>query len=142
MKSILSCLIFALVLAGCSSTPSIRDSARLALYKTHAGAPVSSIHYLGRFDSWEALGDDAVAIWTRPREAWLLELSGPCSGLQYSPIIALTSQFGEVHAGVDKVLVRDTGAINVPCWIRRIRPLDVGAIRQAEQAARVPVGTY
>ena len=127
----------ALILAGCSTVPSMSDGARLALYKAHAGAPVPSFRYLGRLDSWEALGDEAIAVWTRPRQAWLLELSGVCSNLEFSPVIGLTNQLGEVHAGFDKVLVRDPSPINIPCWIRTIRPLDVNAIREAEHAARV-----
>jgi len=147
MKSILSCLALALVLAGCSSMPSMRDSERFALYKAHAGAPVSSFRYFGRLDSWESLGDAALAVWTRPRQAWLLELSGTCNDLEFSPVIALTNQFGEVHAGYDKVLVRSHSPINMPCWIRTIRPLDVNAIREAERAARAQAsqatsGTY
>lgn len=147
MKSILFYLGLALALAGCSSMPSMRDSERLALYKAHAGVPVSSFHYFGRFDSWESLGDDALAVWTRPRQAWLLELSGRCSDLEFSPVIGLANQFGEVHAGYDKLLVGDRSSINIPCWIHTIRPLDVNAIREAEHAARaqalrVPSGTY
>ncbi len=147
MKRLFFFLVFPLALAACSSLPSGREGARLALYKAHAGAPVSSFHYFGRLDSWESLGDDTLAIWTRPRQAWLLELAGPCTDLQYSPIIALTSQFGDVLAGVDKVLVRNHSSINVPCWIHKIRPLDVNAIREAERAARAQTsqassGTY
>jgi len=147
MKFFLSFLTLALALAGCSSMPSMRDSERIALYKAHAGAPVSSFHYFGQLNSWESLGDDAVAVWTRPRQAWLLELSGPCNDLEFSPVIALTNQLGEVHAGYDKVLVRSHSPINMPCWIHTIRPLDVNAIREAEHAARAQAsqptsGTY
>lgn len=136
MQLIRSCLVLIMILAGCSSMPSMRESKRLALYKAHAGAPVASFHYLGRLDSWESLGGDALAIWTRPRQAWLLELSGTCNDLEFSPEIALTNQFGEVHAGYDKVLVLSHSPINMPCWIHTIRPLDVNAIRDAEHAAR------
>ena len=136
MKSILLSLVLALAFVGCSSMSSMNSGERLALYKANAGAPVSSFRYFGQLDSWEELGDDALAVWTRPREAWLLELSGPCNGLAYSPVIGLTDQFGRVQAGFDNVLVRDPSAINIPCRIHTIRPLDVTAIRQAEQAAR------
>ncbi|MEO6263447.1 MAG: DUF6491 family protein [Luteimonas sp.] len=136
MKFLLLSVATALVLAACSSMPSMREGERLALYQAHAGAPVSSFRYFGQLNSWEALGDDAIAVWARPHEAWLLELSGPCSGLEFTSVIGLTDQMGQVHAGFDKVLVRDPGGINIPCWIRTIRPLDVTAIKQAEQAAR------
>jgi hypothetical protein len=119
-------------LAACSSMPTA-PSPRLAMYRAHAGAPVPSFRYLGRFDSWEALGDNAIALWTRPREAWLLDLAGPCNGLEFEPVIGLTSQVGQVNAGFDKVLVRDPSSINIPCIIQTIRPLDVDAIRQLDK---------
>src|SRR6186997_3433786 len=76
MKILLPMLLATtLVLASCASTPSTSDDQKLALYRAHAGAPVPSFHYLGRFHSWTDIGDRAVAIWTRPGEAWLLELS-------------------------------------------------------------------
>jgi hypothetical protein len=124
-----------LALAACSTVPP-GPSARLALYRAHAGAPVSSFRYLGRFDNWEALGDQTIAVWTRPREAWLLDLAGPCNGLNFTPVIGLTSQVGQVHAGFDKVLVRDPSSFDIPCVISTIRPLDVDAIKQAEQEQR------
>jgi hypothetical protein len=49
----------------------VADGGKLALYRAHAGAPVSSFHYFGRFDSWTDIGDRAVAIWTRPSAGFL-----------------------------------------------------------------------
>jgi hypothetical protein len=129
-------LLFVLVFAGCSTFRNPGPDPRLVLYQAHAGAPVGSFRYLGRISSWEALGDEAIAIWTRPNEAWLLALSGPCNGLNFTPVIGLTSQTGAVHAGFDDVLVRDPAAIQIPCRIQSIRPLDVAAIREAEKAKR------
>ena len=111
--------------ASCASGPAQDDSAKLALYRSHAGAPVPSFHFFGRLDSWTPLGDSAVAVWTRPNEAYLLTLFGPCNGLEFTPFIGLTSSVGTVSARFDKVLVRDTGSINMPCTIQQIQPLDV-----------------
>ena len=119
--------------ASCASHPAQDDSAKLALYRSHAGEPVRSFHFFGRLDSWTPLGDRVVAVWTRPREAWLLDLDGPCNGLQYTVAIGLTSSAGTVNARFDKVLVRDGGPMNLPCIIQSIRPLDVKAIKQAER---------
>ena len=121
-------------LAACATTPTA-PSAQLAMYQAHAGASVPSFRYLGRLDSWESLGDRTIAVWTRPHEAWLLELSGPCNGLDYTPVIGLTSQVGQVSAGFDKVLVKDPANFGIPCLIQTIRPLDVRAI-EAEQKQR------
>ncbi len=136
MKLSTGSLLFALVLAACSTVRESAPDPRLVLYQAHAGTPVASFRYLGSINSWESLGDEAIAIWTRPNEAWLLELSGPCKGLDFTPVIGLTSQFGAVNAGFDDVLVQDAAAIRIPCRIQSIRPLDVATIRQAEKAKR------
>jgi hypothetical protein len=140
MKLPIVSLLFVLVFAGCSTLRNPGPDQRLALYQAHAGAPVASFRYLGRISSWESLGDEAIAIWTRPNEAWLLGLAGPCNGLNFTPVIGLTSQTGAVHAGFDEVLVRDPASIQIPCRIQSIRPLDVAAIRQAEKAKRAGEG--
>ncbi|MFL6591413.1 MAG: DUF6491 family protein [Luteimonas sp.] len=132
MNRLSACCLMTL-LAACSSMQPA-PSQRLTMYRAHAGATVPSFRYLGRFDSWEALGDNDIALWTSPREAWLLEVAGPCHGLDFEPVIALTSQGGQVNAGFDKVVVRDPSSINVPCIIQTIRPLDVDAIKQFDKA--------
>jgi hypothetical protein len=128
--------------ASCATGPAQGDSAKLALYRSHAGAPVPNFHFLGRLDGWVPLGDSAVAVWTRPTEAWLLDLDGSCTDLESTPAIGLSSSAGIVSARFDKVLVRNTGGIRVPCYIQSIRPLDVAALKTAERAARdQPSGT-
>ena len=129
--------IAALVCAGCSTSPSrMSADAKLALYSAHAGAPVDSFRLLGRLTSWEALGSEALVVWTRPNEAWLLEPYGPCDGLDYSSAISLTDHAGRVEAGLDYVLVSNPSPIHLPCKIRGIRPLDLAAIREAEKERR------
>lgn len=126
-----------LALGACASGGGLSDADQLALYRSHAGEPVDSFNYLGSINGWTSLDDTAIAVWTRPREAWLLELHGPCSGLQSTPAIALTNTMNRVSARFDKVVVRDTGSsMDMPCIIREIRPLDVNAIRAAEKQAR------
>ena len=134
MKRLMIGLACIVSLAACATTPRA-PSAQLALYRAHAGASVPSFRYLGRLDSWESLGDRTIAVWTRPHQAWLLELSGPCNGLDFTPVIGLTSQVGQVSAGFDKVLVKDPANFGIPCLIQTIRPLDARAI-EAEQKQR------
>lgn len=129
-------LLASLVLAACASG-GLSDSEKFALYRAHAGEPVSSFHFSGRLNGWTALGDSAVAVWTRPREAWLLELSGPCPDLPYSHSIAITSSLNRVSANFDRVRPIGGGvAMSMPCHIRAIRPLDVAALRDAERDMR------
>lgn len=125
-------LVAAAVLAGCASQR-LSDADRYALYAQHAGAEVDHFRYLGRINGWTPLGDSALAVWTRPGEAWLLDLSGPCQDLDYTPAIGLTSTMSRVSARFDRVLVRSRSSIDIPCHIRQIRPLDVAAIREAQR---------
>jgi hypothetical protein len=135
MKTSIAVLLMVL-LGACASTPGMDDSARLANYRAHAGNPVSAFRFFGQLNSWESLDGSNIAVWTHPHEAWLLELSGPCQGIEYATRIGLTSQGGRVYSGFDNVLVDDHAAIDFPCRIHAIRPLDVRAIKQVEQAAR------
>ena len=121
---------------GCASTPSLSDSEKLGLYNAHAGAPVKSFRYFGSINSWTALADDAIAVWTRPSEAWLLDLSGPCPNIEFAPSISLSSMMNTVSARFDKVTVHGAGSMQIPCQIAQIRPLDVKALKQARREAR------
>ena len=100
----MSSLLLAAALSACASAAARHDAdmAEQSLYRSHAGAPVPSFHFFGRIDSWTPLGDRAVVVWTRMNEAWLLDLDGACSGLEYAPAIGLTSSAGTVSARFDK----------------------------------------
>ncbi|MDH5831988.1 DUF6491 family protein [Luteimonas sp. M1R5S18] len=135
-RPIIATLLATLLLAGCATDTGLRDAERLALYQTHAGEPVSAFSYFGSLNGWTPLGDRALAVWTRPSEAWLLELSGPCQDLAFTPTIGLTSQMNRVHARFDKVIVGSGGGIRIPCHIAQIRPLDVKALRASERELR------
>ena len=126
-----------LALTACA-TDRMTDNERLALYRAHAAAPVQSFRYLSRIDGWTPLGDAAVAIWTRPNEAYLLEVAQPCPDLDFAQAISLTNQFGIVYSRFDKVipLMIAGGPEPVPCHIRQIRPLDVKALKSAEKDIR------
>ena len=124
-----------LSMAGCA-TNRLGDAERLAIYRAHAGAPVSSFHYFTGLNGWTPLGDSAVAVWARPNDVYLLELHGPCPDLDFAQAISVTSQMGTVSARFDKVMVLDRDAMSMPCRIREIRPVDIKAIRHAEQDRR------
>lgn len=128
----------ALALAACATGPRLSDAQKLDLYRAHAGAPVKDFHYFNDLNGWTDLGDSALAVWTRPSEAYLLELWGPCPDLQFTPAIGLTSQFGTVSANFDEVRVlRQPGTgPAVPCRIKEIRPLDVKGLRASERELR------
>lgn len=122
--------------AACATTPSLRDAEKRALYEAHAGAPVDGFRYRGSINGWTPLGDEALVVWSRPSEAWLLELSGPCPDLDFARAISLTNTIGKVSARFDKVVVLGRDTVDIPCVIRQIRPLDIKAVRQAERDMR------
>ncbi|HET6783758.1 MAG TPA: DUF6491 family protein [Pseudoxanthomonas sp.] len=137
MKRALLLLALTLSLGACSTTR-MTDAETLALYKTHAGEPVKNFQYLGHLSGWTPLGDTALAVWTKPTQAYLLELYGPCNDLDFAPAISLSSIANSVSARFDNVYVHGGGApgIRLPCRIETIRPLDVKALRQAEKDLR------
>lgn len=138
MKALPLCFgVLALALSACA-TNRISDDEKLALYRSHALPPVESFRYLSRIDGWTPLGDSALAVWTRPNEAYLLEIDGPCPDLDFAHAIGLTSQMGTFHSRFDKVIPRisRSGPEPIPCHIRQIRPLDVKAIKSAEKDIR------
>lgn len=127
--------------AACSSYPEMADAERLALYRAHAGAPVGNFRYVGRsLSGWTPLGDEALAVWTRPGQAFLLDLTGPCMGLEYAPTIGLSNLMGQVSAPFDRVLVYDSmidsARMPASCFIKTIRPLDVKTLKLAEKELR------
>ena len=125
-----------LALAACATGARLGDGEKLALYRSHAGAPVDSFNFFGRINGWTPLGDSALVVWTKPNEAWLLDLSGSCQDMEYTPTIGLTSSMNRVYSRFDKVIVNSPGSMNIPCFIQQIRPLDVKAARASEQELR------
>ena len=135
MKRFLIAAACAALLLGACAT-GMRDVDRLALYRAHAGAQVSSFRYVGSLNGWAPLGDSALAVWTRPNQAYLLDLNGSCPDLEYAPAISITNQSSTVYARFDKVVVLGRSSFTIPCHIREIRPLDVAGIRNAEREVR------
>ncbi|HYG05314.1 MAG TPA: DUF6491 family protein [Stenotrophomonas sp.] len=136
MKRVLALALLTAALGGCA-TNRISDDERLALYRAHAGAPVRNFQYFGNLNGWSNLGDTALAVWTRPGTAYLLELAGPCNDLDYAPAISITNMGGQVSARFDDVIVLGgPRSIRLPCRIESIRPLDVKALKVSEQQLR------
>ena len=127
-----------LLLAGCATGPKLSTTEKLALYRDHAGEPVKDFRYFGTLNGWSPLGDAALAVWTKPSEAYLLELSGRCPDLEYAMAISITQFGNRVSARFDDVLPLGAGtsSIKIPCRIQTIRPLDVKGLKQAQQELR------
>jgi hypothetical protein len=132
MKAIIVPLVAILGLAACASNrPS--DADRLALYEAHAGAPVKQIRNYSAI-GWDRVDGEHILLTMRPREVWLVRLSGPCldwgSG---SAQLELSSQTGWVVPKFDRVKIKGSP---VTCRIEEIRPVDEKAVRAAQGQLR------
>ena len=138
MKSLLPLILLAAAaLSACATDGKQTDAEKLAFYRDHAGEPVKDFQYFGRLNGWTPLGDGALAVWIKPSEGYLLELSGPCQDLDYAMSISI-SQFGSRVSRFDEVVPLGAGTSNIkiPCRIQTIRPLDVKALRASQKELR------
>lgn len=136
MKRQLAILALAAALGACASD-GLNRADRLALYRAHAGPPVRDFNYFQSLNGWTPLGDRALAVWTRPSQAYLLELAAPCQDLDYAPAISISNTMGHVSAKFDRVTVHGGGTtMHFSCRIQEIRPLDIKALRLAENELR------
>jgi hypothetical protein len=126
-------LFIAGLMAACSSAPyAKRTSDRLAAYTAAAGAPVKSFSFFSPLYSWEPLSDTQLVIYTKLKEAYLIDLAA-CQNLQFTNGIRLTSNLNQVAVGFDKVIV---GPPPLPCVISQIRPIDIPHLKAVQQAQR------
>ena len=130
MKASIIPLLAVLGLAACATNrPS--DADRLALYDAHAGAPVKQIRFYNAM-GWDRIDDEHVLLSMRPSETWMLKVSGPCLDWgSASPVLRLSSTGPYVMAKFDRIL---TEGSPVSCRIEEIRPVDVKALRAAQDA--------
>ena len=133
MKALILPLAAALALAACATNrPS--DADRLAMYEAHSGAPVDKIRFYNAM-GWDRIDDEHVLLSMRPNETWLLKVSGPCLDWgSASPVLRLSSTGAYVMAKFDRIL---TEGSPVSCRIEEIRPVDVKAVRAAQDAMTV-----
>jgi len=143
VKSVLAAVAMVAALSGCARVGkdyTTRMEERQQAYAAAAGTPVNSFHYFSLW-SWEPLSDRQLAVYTRANEAWLIDLDGRCSNLEFTNHIGLTSSVSEVSVKFDRVL---TGPRDAPCFIKQIRPVDLkklnspqeGKPREVEEAPR------
>jgi hypothetical protein len=132
-RSFIAASVLAGLLAACSNVPyAKRTSDRLAAYTAAAGAPVKSFRFFSPLYSWEPLSDTQLVVYTKPREAYLLDLDA-CVNLQVTNGIGLTSNLGQVEVRFDRVITRSP---RIPCVISKIRPVDIAHLKAVQQAQR------
>lgn len=131
MKSLLSLLVLALLLAGCG-IPRRPEGAALNEYLQFAGPPVDQVRFF-RLDSWEVVGRYQLVIYVTPWEAYLTTVAAPCEQLGWVNRLGVTSTVGTLSK-FESVVMRD----NQHCPILELRPVDVKALkahRRDERAA-------
>ena len=124
------------LLGACSGVPPRQDpEAVRARYASYAGDPLDRITWLGRFDSWESLGNNQLLLFTTPNDAYLLAVTPPCTDLPFVQNIGLTSTGSTVTARLDSVIVKSWR-----CQIAEIRRVDYkrmrADLRQEAEAAK------
>jgi hypothetical protein len=112
-----------------TAAPATAQERALARYSAYAGRPIKSFTWLGRFDSWEPLGKDHLLVYTRPNEAYLVKVSGPCDVRFATGPIGITSTNSTVYAGLDSIAVNSGPGGRWQCPIDEIRPLDVRGMK-------------
>ena len=125
-------LLAAATLAACSTLPRMSDAEKLALYTSHAGPPVSDVRYTSPI-GWDRIDDEHVVLNMRPRESYLLTVSGPCLDLGgWSPTLGVETRTPmRLTTGFDRIHVADSP---VSCRIQQIRLVDMAAVRDARDA--------
>lgn len=115
----------AAALGSCAHAPA-DPRGRLAHYRAHAGSPVTGFDYV-RNMRWEALGDQALAVWPRRDSGFLVEMASPCPGLDEARSIQISHADGRVRSRVDGVRVASMPGSRpmqrTPCPILLITPI-------------------
>jgi hypothetical protein len=114
------------LLAACSSTVPRHesDAQERARYASYAGEPQENFTWLGRYYSWDALGDNHLVLFTTPNDAYLITVQPPCTDLPFAQGIGLSSTGNTVHARLDSVIVKGWR-----CPINEIRKVDYTKMR-------------
>jgi hypothetical protein len=108
------------------------DQTERARYANYAGTPIDRFTWLGRFDGWQPIGPYQLLLWTRIDQAYLLTLQPPCTDLEFTQHIGVTSTAGTV-SDLDSVTFD-----HQRCPITEIRPVDYGRMRQDARATKSP----
>ena len=125
----------AALLAACSSTIPRHesDAQQRARYQAYAGPPQNSFTWLGRYYSFDALGDNHLVLFTTPSDAYLITVHPPCTDLNFAQGIGLTSTGHTVNAHLDSVIVKGWR-----CPIDEIRRVDYQKMRADLKAEADP----
>ena len=103
------------------------ERASLANYTEASGPELNSFRKLGaNLHSWESLSDDAVLLYTKPQQAFLVRVAGGCPGLDFANSIRVSDNMGTVSRNFDKIYPLDRSPTSqFGCPISSIREVDL-----------------
>lgn len=132
MRTALIAVCLALALAACASAAQRMQMEReeLAIYHSHAGEPVDQVRTF-RLHGWQAVADDTLLLETRLNQWYLVEVFGPCHGLQFAQTIGVRAAMNMLRARFDHIVVDGQA-----CRIESIRPVDAKAAREQVREQR------
>lgn len=132
LRNYLSLAVCALMLSACHNNLRQQTANSIAAYNAAAGSEVSSFTFSRGLYSWQPLGNRAIAVYTQPRKAYLLDLT-LCPDLPYASSIKLSSNINQVMSGIDKIWLNDA---KYACLIQHIRPVDLDKLHATQTAQR------
>jgi hypothetical protein len=127
-----------LLVSACTSPPPLAPPAELERYRANSGETVRSFTHTGQLWGWRSLGDQALAVWTRREEGYLIEFSDRCQNAAFASSITISNRSGRVMAGIDTITVRRVsgGISSSRCRIGTIRPIDHTVIQASRRELR------
>jgi hypothetical protein len=131
-------LLAMLLASACASPPPMAPPEELERYRANSGEPVRSFTHTGHLWGWRSLGDQALAVWTRRDQGYLIEFFDRCQNAAFASSITISNRSGRVVAGTDTITVRriSGGLGSSRCRIETIRPIDHTVIQAAKRELR------
>jgi hypothetical protein len=131
-------LLVMLLAAACASPTPMAPPEELERYRANSGEPVRSFTHTGQLWGWRSLGDQALAVWTRRDEGYLIEFFDRCQNAAFASSITISNRSGRVLAGTDTITVRriSGGISSSRCRIETIRPIDHTVIQASRRELR------
>jgi type II secretory pathway pseudopilin PulG len=129
MKALMAMLVLLVATTASAQTREVQEK-RLAEYLPYAGAAVDRFQFWD-LQRWELVGEYKVVVWPRLNEAYLITVDAPCSNLEWTDKISMTSSAHVVSKKFDSVVVGKD-----KCRINEIRPIDYRKMQADRKAAK------
>jgi hypothetical protein len=124
-------LLGALIAGSAAADTRAVQQQNLEKYTPYLQEPVDSFRFWSLY-KWQLVGPEKVVIWSTIKDAYLVTVEQPCSGLEWAHGIGVTSkQSHKVSKSFDSVT-----AGKQRCRISEIRPIDTKRMQEERRAAK------